>query len=83
MALSLALAQAGSPVERLDVSATVTFDQVGDGHRLTKSALTVRGKVPGIGSEAFREAAEAAMDDCPISQALKGSVELSIEAILE
>jgi osmotically inducible protein OsmC len=82
MALSHGLATAGTPPERLDVSATVTFDRVGDGWSVTSSALTVRGRVPGASADAFREAAEAAKDNCPISRALKGNVDLSVEATL-
>ena len=83
MALSAGLARAGTPPERLDVSAAVTFDKVGDGWKVTSSALQVRGKVPGMDREAFQKAAEAAKDGCPISQALKGNVDLSVEASLE
>jgi osmotically inducible protein OsmC len=83
MALSGSLARAGSPPERLNVSATVTFDKAGEGWGVTKSALSVRGKVPGIDAAKFKELAEAAKDGCPISRALKGNVELSVEATLE
>jgi lipoyl-dependent peroxiredoxin len=83
MALSAGLGRQGHPPERLDVSATVTFDKVGDGFKVTTSELTVRGKVPGVDAETFRQAAEAAKDGCPISGALKGNVELSVEATLE
>ena len=82
MALSGALARAGTPPTRLDVSAEVTFDKVGDGWKVTSSALTVRGDVPGISEADFRTAAEGARDGCPISGALKGNVELSVEATL-
>ena len=47
------------------------------------SHLTVRGVVPGISTDDFVAAAEAARDGCPISQALKGNVELSVDATLE
>ena len=83
MALSAGLGRAGTPPERLETSATVTFDQVDGGFKVVSSALTVRGRVPGIDADAFRDAAEAAKDGCPISQALKGNVELSVEATLE
>src|SRR5439155_7796140 len=83
MALSAGLGRGGTSPERLDVSATVTFDKVGDGWKVVSSALTVRGKVPGIDADAFKKAAEAARDGCPISQALKGNVDLSVEATLE
>ena len=83
MALSAGLGRQGHPPERLDVSATVTFDKVGEGFKVTTSELTVRGKVPGVDAETFRQAAEAAKDGCPISSALKGNVALSVEATLE
>lgn len=83
MALSHGLAGAGLPADRLDVSATVTFDRVGDGWSVTSSALTVKGKVPGASVEAFRAAAQAAKDGCPISRALQGNVRLSVEATLD
>ena len=83
MALSAGLGRAGTPPDQLDVSATVTFDRVGEGWKVVSSALTVRGKVPGIDADGFAKAAEAAKDGCPISQALKGNVELSVDARLE
>jgi lipoyl-dependent peroxiredoxin len=82
MALSNGLAKAGNQAERLEVSAEVYFENRGEGWGVTRSQLTVRGNVPGIDAEAFREAAEAAKDGCPISRALKGNVELSVEASL-
>jgi osmotically inducible protein OsmC len=83
MALSGALARAGTPPDRLDVSVEVTFDKVDAGWRVVSSALTVHGKVPGASSADFVAAAEQTRDGCPISQALKGNVALSIEATLE
>jgi osmotically inducible protein OsmC len=80
MALSHALAEAGNPPDRLDTSATVTFVP---GTGITKAALTVTGRVPGIDEDAFREAADGAKDGCPVSGALKGNVELTVEARLE
>jgi osmotically inducible protein OsmC len=79
MALSLGLAKAGNPPERLDTSATVTFVP---GTGITKSALTVVGHVPGIAEDSFTAAAEAAKDGCPVSGALKGNVELTLDARL-
>jgi len=83
MAFSHGLGEAGTPPTKLEVSATVTFDQVGGGWKVASSALTVRGQVPGMDAAAFKAAAEAAKDGCPISGALKGNVELSVEAVLE
>lgn len=82
MALSFGLAGASKPPKKLEVSATVTFDKVEAGWRVTSSALVVRGVVPGIDAAGFRKAAEGAKDGCPISQALKGNVKLSVEATL-
>ena len=83
MALSYGLGNAGSPPERLSVTAEVTFDRTDQGFRVQSSALTVRGRVPGMDAAQFREAAEGAKEDCPVSQALKGNVELSVDASLE
>lgn len=80
MALSHALAQAGNPPERLDTSASVTF-QPGEG--ITRVALAVRGRVPGIDAAAFREAAEGARAGCPVSKALAGVPEITVDASLE
>ena len=79
MAFSHALAQAGTPPERLETSATVTFVA---GTGITKSALTVRGTVPGIDDTAFREAAEGAKAGCPVSKALAGVPEITVDASL-
>jgi lipoyl-dependent peroxiredoxin len=79
MALSLTLAQAGSPPEELKTGATVTF-QPGEG--ITKIALTVRGRVPGLDEDGFREAAEGAKTGCPVSQALTGVPEITLDASL-
>jgi lipoyl-dependent peroxiredoxin len=83
MALSNGLGQAGTPPDSLDVTATVTFDRVGGGFKVVSSALEVRGRVPNADEAAFQKAAEAAKDGCPISQALKGNVDLSVKATLE
>jgi osmotically inducible protein OsmC len=84
MALAGGLTRAGTPPERLEVAATVTFDRVDGGWRVTSSSLEVRGRLPGGGdADAFRRAAEAAKDGCPISQALKGNVALSVSATLD
>src|SRR5579871_2548183 len=69
MALASALAKGGNAPERLETSATVTF-QPGQG--ITKGALTVRGTVSGMDADAFREAAAGAKEGCPVSKALAG-----------
>ncbi len=83
MALSAGLGRGGTPPQALNVSARVTFDRVGDGFKVVSSALEVSGKVAGLDDAAFQKAAEVAKDGCPISQALKGNVDLSVKATLE
>jgi osmotically inducible protein OsmC len=83
MAFSGILGRAGHPPQRLDVSAEVTFDKLESGWKVVSSALTVHGVVPGMSEADFVAAAEQARDGCPISGALKGNVELSVQATLE
>jgi osmotically inducible protein OsmC len=82
MALSNTLAKRGSPPEQLDVAAEITFDKLEPGWRVTRSALTVRGRVPGISEDDFRAAAEQAKTGCPMSNALNPSIELTVDASL-
>jgi osmotically inducible protein OsmC len=77
MALAHGLAQAGNAPDELNTSATVTF-QPGEG--ITKIALTVEGSVPGIDAAAFEQAARTAKDNCPVSKALAGVPEITVEA---
>jgi lipoyl-dependent peroxiredoxin len=83
MALSGGLTDAGTPPEELKATAATTFDQTADGWRVTTSHIDVTGRVPGLTADGFAAAAEAAKDGCPVSQALKGNVELSVTARLE
>ncbi|HEV2713154.1 MAG TPA: OsmC family peroxiredoxin [Gaiellaceae bacterium] len=82
MALANGLAQAGTPAKRLESDATATFDQTDEGFRLTTMDLSIRGEVEGLDEEGFRRAAEEAAENCPVSQALKGNVEVALEASL-
>jgi len=79
MALSGALARAGSEAKELRTSSTVTF-QPGEG--ITKIALTVEGEVPGIDDAAFQQAAREAGKNCPVSKALASVPEISVDARL-
>ena len=79
MALAGALAKAGNAPERLQTSAVVTFVP---GPGITKIALSVRGTVSGLDAEGFRQAAEAAKAGCPVSQALAGVPEITLDAEL-
>lgn len=79
MALSNGLAKAGTPAERLETSAAVTFVP---GTGITRVALTVRGFVPGLDEAGFQEQAEAAKAGCPVSKALAGGPEITLDAAL-
>jgi lipoyl-dependent peroxiredoxin len=83
MAFSSDLAKAGSPPETVDVVCEVTFDRIDGRWTVTSSHLTVRACVPGIDSARFQEIATQAKDNCPISRALKGNVNLTVSAQLE
>ena len=83
MALSGALVRAGTPPDHVHVSAEVTFDKVGDAWTVTRSELDVVGVVPGVDEAAFDEAAQGARDNCPISRALAGNVELTVHSTVE
>jgi lipoyl-dependent peroxiredoxin len=80
MALSHELAEAGTVPERLEATATVEFEP-GEGVR--SSHIVVRGRVPGADQDAFAQAARGASQGCPISGALKGNVDITVDATLE
>ncbi|MGH7128772.1 MAG: OsmC family peroxiredoxin, partial [Planctomycetaceae bacterium] len=77
MALSVSLSRAGNKPERLNVEATSTFEKIDQGFAFTTLAVRVRGNVPGIDDAAFKQAADTASRECPVSKALKGNVEIS------
>jgi osmotically inducible protein OsmC len=79
MALSSGLARQDHPADELKTSAVVTF-QPPDG--IVKIALTVEGTVPGIDDDAFQAAAQAAKENCPVSKALAGVPEITLDAKL-
>jgi osmotically inducible protein OsmC len=83
MAFSGALGRKGATADRLDVAAEVTFEKLEAGWRVISSALRVRGWVPGISRADFDAAAEETRIGCPISRALTGNVEITLEATLE
>jgi osmotically inducible protein OsmC len=82
MALANGLAQAGHPPTRLETNAVAILDQRESGFRITSMRLTVRGQVDGIDEDAFRAAAEEAKVGCPVSNALVGNVEITLDAAL-
>jgi osmotically inducible protein OsmC len=80
MSLAHELAQGGNAPERLDTRADVTFEP---GTGVTRIRLAVRGRVPGVDEEGFRKAAEGAKAGCPVSQALAGVPEITLDAALD
>ena len=82
MALSAGLEKEGKPATRIMTTASCTIDMVGGGPRITTMRLVVRGKVPGLDQSGFLKAAESARDGCPVSNALKGNVNLELDALL-
>lgn len=82
MALSNALAEAGTPVDAVDTTSVVTLRVVDGAPTITKIALTTVGRVPGLDAAAFLAAAQDAKENCPVSKALAGVPEMTLEASL-
>lgn len=84
MNLSGTLAKNGTPPDRLDVNATVgVAPKEGGGLEVTHSHVTVSGKVPGLTADEFRKMAEQAEATCPVSNALRGNIEITMEVNFE
>jgi osmotically inducible protein OsmC len=82
MALSDGLAEAGTPVDSVKTDATVTLRIVDGAPTITSVALTTVGVVPGLDDDAFKAAADDAKKNCPVSKALAGVPEITLEASL-
>lgn len=83
MALAAGLEKSGTPATRISTKASCTIDKVGDGFKITRMQLEVRGKVPGLDHAGFAKAADAAKKGCPVSGALQGNVQIDVAARLE
>jgi lipoyl-dependent peroxiredoxin len=84
MALSGTLGREKAPADHLHVDAVVSLNpKEGGGFRVTDSALTVRGRVPGIDQARFQELAEKGEQGCPISNSIRGNVNITVTATLE
>lgn len=83
MSLTAELTQAGTPPERLDVSAVCTVDEVEGRHLVTGVALSVEGRVPGVDAETFGRTAVAAEQGCTMATLVRGSAEVTVDATLE
>ena len=82
MALSNMLAEAGTPPDSVDTEAVVTLRMVDGAPTITKIELTTVGHVPGIDADGFAEQAKAAKEGCPVSKALAGVPEITLDATL-
>jgi osmotically inducible protein OsmC len=82
MALSHALASAGHEPEEVEVDAVCTFEPVEGGFAITRMALDVRAAVPGIDQAAFEGVLAEAEAGCPVSNALRGNVEIDVRGRL-
>jgi osmotically inducible protein OsmC len=80
MALSNTLGEQGNDPEELNISATCTLDT--DSLKITTMVLDIRGNVPGVDEEGFRSAAEQAEQVCPVSNALRGNVDIQLNTSL-
>ncbi len=83
MALSAGLEKNGTPPTRITTKASCTVEKEGDGFKITRMRLEVRGKVPGADQAGFASAAEAAKKGCPVSTAIQGNAQLELDARLE
>ena len=83
MALSLVLGEGGNPPESLDAHAVAVLDKVGEGFGITRIDLSVHGKVDGLDQSGFEDAANQAEQACPVSNALRGNVDINLEATLD
>jgi lipoyl-dependent peroxiredoxin len=84
MSLATELTAVGSPPERLDVTCTVTMDEVdGKGHVIVDSTLEATARVPEVDADLFRRAVEAADDGCSMSKLIRASASVSVNARLE
>lgn len=83
MALAHGLSLQGHPPTRISTTAACTIEKTDGGFAVTQMSLTVRGTVPGVSAEQFRQAAEAAKTGCPVSRALAGIPTVELSASLD
>src|SRR5690349_21898954 len=83
MALSAGLEKAGKPATRVETTAACTLDMVAGAATITKMELKVRGTVAGVDQAAFQTAADEAKRNCPVSKALAGIPQITLDATLE
>jgi len=82
MALSFALEKEGHPATSVETKADCTIEKVGEGFKITRMKLDVRATVPGVDAGKFQSIAQATKEGFPVSTALKGNVQIDIDAKL-
>jgi len=82
MALAFALEKDGHPATSVQTKADCTIEKQGEGFKITRMMINVQAAVPGIDPAKFQSIAQAAKEGCPVSTALKGNVQLDIDAKL-
>ena len=82
MALSFALEKEGHPATSVETKADCTIEKVGEGFKITRMMLNVRATVPGVDPAKFESIAQATKEGCPVSSALKGNVQIDLDAKL-
>jgi osmotically inducible protein OsmC len=83
MVLTNMLSKAGSTPDEIRTKATCTVDRGESGLKITTMRLEVRGRVPGIDADTFSRTAQEAEEGCPVSNALRGNVSISVQATLD
>ncbi len=83
MALAGALERNGTPPTRIETKAACTIEKQGEGWKITTMKLTTRGQVPNVDADTFKQIANTVKDACPVSSAIKGNVQISVDAQLE
>lgn len=83
MALALGLEKSGATPVRVETTAACTVEKAGEGFRITTMKLVTRAKATGIDNAAFQKIAAATKDGCPVSQIMKGNVDIQLDATLE
>ena len=82
MALSAGLEKAGHAPAKVETQAACTVEKVGEGFKITRMQLRTKASVPGISDADFQAIAQATKEGCPVSAALKGNVQIDLEASL-
>jgi len=79
MALSLILGEAGLTATRLDTSARVTLEKIGEGFSISAVHLTLKANIPGAGAAAFQDCAAKAKANCPVSKLFNTKITLDAQ----